>query len=323
MQPSNKLSFARRMGVRGSLLVVAASMLNLGVSNVAIAGTAQSRTEYRQGDFYHSPSAVTGDLAQVIFFRTASQQSSSAHGAHVYLDGQLEGSLMPNDYTRFCVKKGTYSIEAYVGDEPLFAGKADPKTEIHLEGGRTYFIAVSDKGNGEPVPYRREEAERLLQGGREQIAIINRASAVVPCEAKTVTLMNFRLDASVLFQFAKSNTLAITSAGRTELNQIADKIRELPKDSVTRVLVQGHADPIGSDSYNKKLSTERAQTVSHALNQAGISRGLLEAQGYGETQPIVDCPSSGNRQQLIACNAPNRRVEIRVEGVKPDQDASN
>ena len=328
MKISKNASFARRLRVRESFLVLAVSVLSLGATTAAFGDTNEPAREhgYRRGDLYRPVPAAAPDQAQIVFFRGASQSQSAKEGAHVYVNGELESALMPNDYTRFCVKEGTYSIESYIGDAPLFTGKEDPRTEISVEGGRTYFVGVSENGAGEPVPYRREDAERLLQTSHEQVMIINRASAVVPCgepAARPVTLMKFQLEAAVLFEFGHGDTMAITPAGRKELNQIAAKIQTLPRESVTGVVVQGHADPIGSDSYNLKLSEQRAQTVGQALSEAGIPPGLLEAQGLGSEEPVVHCPPSGDRAKLIRCNAPNRRVEIHVEGKRSDSDASN
>lgn len=344
MQSSKTVSFARRLRVLESVLVFAASVLSLTAATTAFGQSdqpaqsvqtsqpAQPSLQIRQGQLYAPVPAVAPDLAQIVFFRTASSQPSAKDAAHVYVNSQLEGAIMPDGYTRFCVEKGTYSVEAYLGDAPLYAGKHNPKTEIDLGGGRTYFVGVSENGAGEPVPYRRADAERLLKTSREQINIINRSKAVVPCvnlpePAKKVasvqTLLTFQLDAAVLFDFATTDSSAITPAGHAELRRIAAKIRELPRDSVKRIRVQGHADPIGSATTNLKLSKERARTVSHVLGQEGIPVRLIYAEGLGSTDLVVHCTPTGDLAKRIRCNAPNRRVEIHVEGIRQDNDESN
>lgn len=319
MKSTQTVSLRRRFVVGKHLLnrflvVSAVSALSLTAATAAIAETTRPAHEYRQGQIYHRAPGVAADLAQVVFFRAGSPSSlSSGNGAaHVYLNGQLEAALMPNGFTRFCVKKGTYSIEAYIGDAPLYSGKADPGTEVNLEGGATYYLGVSEGGSGEPVPYRRADAERLLKTSAEQIHIINRAAAVVPCTAAEAPLQ-FTLDAAVLFDFAQSNPSSITTDGHDELKKIAGRILALPHNGVARVAVVGHADPIGSRSFNLDLSEQRAQTAGDLLARYGIPARLIRTTGMGSAKPVVNCPSAGDRAERISCNAPNRRVEINVE----------
>lgn len=331
MKSSKKAAFVRRVRVAESILVLAASLLSLTATTAAHAqddALARPPRVTRTGELYQPVPASVPGLAQVVFFRGA-PSSGQRGAAHVYVNGELEGALSPNGYTRFCVKKGSYSIESYVGDAPLFAGKANPKTEIDVDAGRTYFLGVSENGTGEPVPYRRADAERLLKTSREDINIINRASAVVDCGVKVEkaepalqSLLKFELDATVLFDFAKADSSAITPAGRAELRRIAAQIRKLPPDSVKRVSVHGHADPIGSAGFNVRLSKARARTISRVLAQEGIPPHLTEVEGFGSSQGVVHCSTTGELSKRIRCNAPNRRVEINVQGNKPG-DASN
>ncbi|QFZ86285.1 hypothetical protein GFK26_27755 [Variovorax paradoxus] len=134
----------------------------------------------RKGAVYRPAPAVVPELAQVVFFRSATA-SPSTGPAHVYVDGEFHAALMPNGFTRLCVAPGAHSLEAYIDDAPLYAGKSQPKTQAVLEGGRTVFVAVSEMGEGAPVPHGKREAERMLKGAREQRHVISRAVRVQPC----------------------------------------------------------------------------------------------------------------------------------------------
>jgi OOP family OmpA-OmpF porin len=81
------------------------------------------------------------------------------------------------------------------------------------------------------------------------------------------------------------------------------------------VLVTGHTDRIGSQAYNQKLSERRADAVRDYLVSKGVPRDKIETLGMGKTQPIpgVVCNQKALRE-LIACLAPNRRVEVEVKG---------
>jgi OOP family OmpA-OmpF porin len=326
MKSSKSTFFTGRRRVREHLFVVAVSALSLASTPSAFGEIGEPTQTYREGDVYRTVPDVAGDDAQVIVFRRARQPSTQRGAAHVYVDGELEGALKPGGYTRFCVKPGTHSVEAYIGDQPVYAGKANPRSHVDLQGGATYFMGAPESGAGEAVRYARADAERLLKDSREQINIVNRASQVVPCTeapaaavADTSPILQFRLDAEVLFAFDRSDVASITAAGRTELGKIAAQILALPPAAVARVTLFGHADPIGAAAYNLKLSEARARTVGAVLSEQGIPSALIRTIGMGSEEPIVDCPPSANRAEQIHCNAPNRRVEIRVERASPAQ----
>jgi len=69
--------------------------------------------------------------------------------------------------------------------------------------------------------------------------------------------------------------------------------------------IQGYADNIDTDAYNKKLSEERAQTVKNYLVSKGIAENRLTTVGYGESNPIADNTTEEGR-------AMNRRIVFRI-----------
>lgn len=73
-----------------------------------------------------------------------------------------------------------------------------------------------------------------------------------------------------------------------------------------RLVVTGHTDRSGSDSYNDALSVRRASNVAGLLGAKGIDRAKLEVSGHGEGEPRVPTVD-GER------NPQNRRVEITVK----------
>ena len=81
------------------------------------------------------------------------------------------------------------------------------------------------------------------------------------------------------------------------------------------VLVTGHTDRIGTQQYNQKLSERRADSVRDYLVSKGVPKDKIETLGMGKTQPIpgVVCDMKMSKE-LIACLAPNRRVDVEVKG---------
>jgi photosystem I P700 chlorophyll a apoprotein A2 len=79
------------------------------------------------------------------------------------------------------------------------------------------------------------------------------------------------------------------------------------------VLIEGHTDSKGKDSYNQKLSERRANSVKNWLvENAGADGDRIKIKGWGEAKPAVPNEKSDGsddpdgRQQ-------NRRVEITIK----------
>jgi outer membrane protein OmpA-like peptidoglycan-associated protein len=91
--------------------------------------------------------------------------------------------------------------------------------------------------------------------------------------------------------------------------RIADLARTLSRYPSMQVSIVGHADAIGSDEYNHRLSERRAWSVSEVLAQFGVDRYRIRTSGMGEWAPIASNASDWGRAQ-------NRRVEISVRQVQ-------
>ena len=87
-----------------------------------------------------------------------------------------------------------------------------------------------------------------------------------------------------------------------ELDRVARVLSSYPQ---TTILIAGHTDSTGSESYNQQLSQRRADSVKNALIQRGVAADRISAVGYGESSPIADNNTEYGRQQ-------NRRVEVRI-----------
>jgi outer membrane protein OmpA-like peptidoglycan-associated protein len=101
----------------------------------------------------------------------------------------------------------------------------------------------------------------------------------------------------------KTDSAEIEPASDTILDDVADEMKRHPE--IRRVRVEGHSDNVGNRDYNRKLSRERAQSVRQALIKRGVSGKRLDAEGYGERQPIASNRTERGR-------AKNRRVQFTV-----------
>jgi len=128
------------------------------------------------------------------------------------------------------------------------------------------------------------------------------------------------LQAETLFDFDKS---VIRADGKKKLDdEIVGKMKQYPQVEV--VLVTGHADRIGSDAYNQKLSQRRADAVKDYLVGQGVEDKRIETAAKGESEPVVSCDDvkgkvSGKNRKLVECLQPNRRVVVEVKMQKPLQ----
>ena len=111
------------------------------------------------------------------------------------------------------------------------------------------------------------------------------------------------LAADVLFDFDKS---VIKPDGKSKLDDLSQKVRAINLEVVIAI---GHADWIGSDAYNQKLSVRRAESVKAYLVSKGVEPNRIYTEGKGEKQPVASNKSKDGR-------AKNRRVEIEVIGTR-------
>jgi len=119
------------------------------------------------------------------------------------------------------------------------------------------------------------------------------------------------LASKALFDFDKA---VLKPEGKDAIDrEIIAKLRDVSK--LELVLVTGHTDRIGTQAYNQRLSERRANAVRDYLVSKGVPRDKIETLGMGKTQPVpgVVC-NQKNMKELIACLAPNRRVEVEVKG---------
>jgi OOP family OmpA-OmpF porin len=109
--------------------------------------------------------------------------------------------------------------------------------------------------------------------------------------------------ADVFFDFDKS---VIKPEGKSKLDDVSSKARGINLEVVIAI---GHADSIGSDAYNQRLSVRRAESVKAYLVSKGIEPNRVYTEGKGEKQPVADNKTREGR-------AKNRRVELEVIGTR-------
>jgi OOP family OmpA-OmpF porin len=122
--------------------------------------------------------------------------------------------------------------------------------------------------------------------------------------------------ADVLFDFDKA---VVKPEGRSKLDDLSNKVRGINLEVIIAI---GHADTIGSDAYNQRLSVRRAESIKAYLVSRGVEANRVYTEGKGEKQPVTAgrCKNLGKEHRsnakMIECLQPDRRVEIEVIGTR-------
>lgn len=129
------------------------------------------------------------------------------------------------------------------------------------------------------------------------------ADATMPASAadQAAAAEKARLDALAHFEF---DSAELTPRGRAMLDEWLAKAT-----SNAPILVTGHADRLGPEPYNEKLSLLRAQAVKQYLTEQGKPAQHIEIKAKGERIPLIDCAGDAS-PETKACLAPNRRAEV-------------
>jgi outer membrane protein OmpA-like peptidoglycan-associated protein len=122
-----------------------------------------------------------------------------------------------------------------------------------------------------------------------------------------VTKTEVKISEKIMFAFAKAR---IEEASQNLLDEIAYVINDNPQ--IEYIEVAGHADKIGTDPVNVRLTKRRAQAVVDALVKREVDVRRMHAQGYGNYCPLDNGDNDAAREK-------NRRVEfkiMRIDGVE-------
>ncbi len=115
------------------------------------------------------------------------------------------------------------------------------------------------------------------------------------------TRLNVITETGAIYFETASAVLAPESAPL--LKSVADVAKRCPAITID---VGGHTDNVGDQSYNQRLSEERAKSVTDFLSRQGVSLTRIRAAGYGSTRPV------GSNSDAVG-RAKNRRIEFKIK----------
>jgi outer membrane protein OmpA-like peptidoglycan-associated protein len=94
--------------------------------------------------------------------------------------------------------------------------------------------------------------------------------------------------------FFETGSTAINRYGNGVLDHAAAASVQL---AARELLVVGHADRVGSEADNLRLSQRRAEAVRAALVRRGVPSERIRIQALGESQPLVDTADGVAQEQ--------------------------
>ncbi|MDQ5987028.1 MAG: Peptidoglycan-associated lipoprotein [Syntrophus sp. SKADARSKE-3] len=170
----------------------------------------------------------------------------------------------------------------------------------------TELAAVRASKEKSDAELQKQQAETVQQGKQDLSDSEKRTAAALDELAKLAAVKEeerglvITLPGSVLFQSAKSTLMP---SAQVKLDQVAKALLEV---RTRNLIVEGHTDSRGSESYNQGLSQRRADAVRDYLVKSSYPADHIQSRGMGKGSPIADNSSAEGR-------ANNRRVEIVIE----------
>jgi outer membrane protein OmpA-like peptidoglycan-associated protein len=123
---------------------------------------------------------------------------------------------------------------------------------------------------------------------------------------ETANEIKINLLGDILFDFDKAD---IRTAAEPTLADVAKLIQSRPK---AKVVIDGHTDSKGSESYNAKLSDRRAASVKTWFGKHGVNISGMQTHGWGAKKPVAPNTHADGSDDPDG-RQKNRRVEITIK----------
>jgi len=149
-----------------------------------------------------------------------------------------------------------------------------------------------------------EDQRKEISGQAAQAQLASRTEEVDALRRQLAELNAKKTDrglvitlGDVLFETGKAD---LKAAATGNLSKLAGLLTQYPSRSL---VIEGHTDNVGTDTYNQTLSQSRADSVKAFLLNLGVAGNRITAYGKGKSSPVADNSTESGRQM-------NRRVEV-------------
>ncbi|ORT49222.1 hypothetical protein ST37_12315 [Vibrio sp. qd031] len=141
-------------------------------------------------------------------------------------------------------------------------------------------------------------AKNYLRSELDKVDLPSACKEYLISQAGFATYSEGELIARVYFEFDRSS---LTKESLYILDQLENDL----KLGSTSLLIEGHTDSLGDESYNMRLGLSRAKAVENHLLTLGAEAGDLTISSLGESDPIANNDVNEGR-------AKNRRVDLSI-----------
>ncbi|UCD83535.1 MAG: carboxypeptidase regulatory-like domain-containing protein, partial [Deltaproteobacteria bacterium] len=183
-------------------------------------------------------------------------------------------------------------------DKPIASVATDPKTgeyTVKLPPGEYKVTATAEKYKPETKPATIKDKETT------RLNFVLELKVVAPPKKPLAVLKAKKIEILEKIHF-ETGKAVLLSASHPILDDVAQILVDHPR---VKILIEGHTDSVGSETYNLNLSQSRAESVMKYLLDKGVPGARLKAAGFGESTPIADNTTASGR-------ARNRRVEFTI-----------
>ncbi len=240
---------------------------------------------------------VSGDVALI-----SSDRAKDGNGLDIY-SFELHPKARP-DYVSYIEGiisdiKTNKPLRAVIQLIDLESGKLimEPQSDeitgeylLCLPPNKDYMLNISKKGY---LPY----SDHFSLTGKHRHTPLKKDIQLYPIEQGASTVLK-----NIFFEL---DSYKLKSQSKIELDKL---IAFLNLNANISIEIGGHTDNQGSESYNRKLSEERAKTVYDYLINHQIESSRLSYKGYGLSKPIDSNETPEGR-------ANNRRTEFKIVGL--------
>ena len=204
------------------------------------------------------------------------------------------------------LRRETSDVLLQKRDRELKAARSETETKAR-EAEQWRRAAEARAGEAKPAPAPKPDDAEAKALAAEHAKAAALAAELANLKAQQTDRGMVLTVGDVLFAPGKAD---IGAGAQRSIDKLAEFLKAYPKRNV---LIEGHTDNLGDESFNVKLSQQRADAVRDLLVNRGISPSRIQTKGYGPKFPVVDNDSAAGRQQ-------NRRVEVLVlnEGVSAE-----
>lgn len=232
----------------------------------------------------------TGDDNLYTFVREENKQQYLVEGE---VRDMKSMQLLPGSTVKLFNEAGELLEEVVVGKDGSFTFNTEPNKKYKIMAFKDFYIPA-------------EATFDTSQKGKVYIDLQMKVESYYDAE----DIINKKDDGTVLIEleniYFDLDKWNIKPQAAEVLNVLLGILKKYP---YMEIEIGSHTDSRASDMYNLRLSNRRAASALEYLVQNGIDRKRLRSIGYGETKPLIICPSNDCTE---AEHAANRRCTFMI-----------